>query len=106
VLSRYPNPGLKEKREAEQIVRATLIEFQLEEDQKPEHPEPPNDLNFPGRGQSRRRGEHQALVSRIRTAGLSRAAVIQKDRKNPSRRSPLQFRKLPTVPTILHTERY
>jgi hypothetical protein len=105
VLSRYPNPGLKEKREAEQIVRATLIEFQLEEDQKPEHPEPPNDLNFPGRGQSRRRGEHQALVSRIRTAGLSRAAVIQKDRKNLAADRPA-IPKVANSPNNLHTERY
>jgi hypothetical protein len=44
LLSRHPSPGLPEEREAEEIVRATLIEFPPEEGQKPEFPESPDDL--------------------------------------------------------------
>jgi hypothetical protein len=44
LLSRHPNPGLPERREAEEQVRATLIDFPPREDRKPDYPEPPEDL--------------------------------------------------------------
>lgn len=43
LLAQHPNPGLAERREAEEIVRQTLIEFPPEKPER-ENAEPPDDL--------------------------------------------------------------
>lgn len=45
ILNRHPHPSLAQEREAEEIVRQTLIEFPPENDRdSPIQPEPPDDL--------------------------------------------------------------
>lgn len=45
LLKQHKDPSLAQRREAEEIVRSTLIEFPLEH--APENPEPPDDLPRP-----------------------------------------------------------
>ena len=65
LMKAHHNPGPAERHQAEEIVRATLIEFPPE--QKPQdNLEPPEDL--PGQEESGRRpGEYQTLMKRVRS---------------------------------------
>jgi hypothetical protein len=88
LLSRWENPGLPERREAEEVVRAQLLEFPPEDNQTPERPEPPEDLNFPGSGQGRRPGEWKTLMSKVRTTLSNREA--EQVLANPVKHGPPQ----------------
>jgi hypothetical protein len=64
-------PSLQQKREAEEQVFGLMIEFLPE--QKPEFPEPPEDLpGHPGE-QGRLPNEYRTLMSRVATTASSRA---------------------------------
>jgi len=68
LLRRHQNPGLREKREVDEQVRALFLEFpQEDESPPPEFPEPPFDLpSHPG-SQGRQLNEHRTLMSKVRT---------------------------------------
>jgi hypothetical protein len=70
LMARHQDPGPAERQQAEEIVRATLIEFPPESLPQ-DNQEPPDDL--PGQnGDGLKPGEYQALMSRVRTTSSNR----------------------------------
>lgn len=72
LLAQHKDPGPAERQQAEEIVRATLIEFPPERLPQ-DNQEPPHDLPDQGDGDGRKPGEYQTLMSRVRTTSSSPA---------------------------------
>ena len=66
LLKGNENPSLQERRTAEEIVRAMLIEFPEEYLKQPrENRKPPDDLNLSGSGKGKAPGEYAALMANL-----------------------------------------
>ena len=102
LLAQQTSQGPAERQQAEEIVRATLIDFP-EEAPDQDRLEPPDDLPGQG-GDGRKPGEYQTLMSKVRTSLSSRALSGAFDKALqdifPDVAHPLQVRPAPEPASV------